>query len=50
MGYVTARQTFESAKSKTDDSAVQALADGLIQLSKAIEDDLSKLKSEIKRH
>ena len=44
MGYITARQTFENVKKSTDDKALQDLADGLIQLSRAIEEDLKKVK------
>jgi protoporphyrinogen oxidase len=48
MGYVGARGNFESAKSKTDDPAIQELAEGLRQLARAIEDDLNKLEREIR--
>jgi len=47
MGYPTARQNFESAKGKTDDPAIQEIADGLIQLSRAIESDFNKLEREL---
>ena len=47
MGYVTARQNFESAKSESDNLAIQEIADGLVQLSRAIESDFNKLEREI---
>ncbi len=48
MGYVGARNTFQSAKSKTDDPAIEELAEGLRQLAQAIEDDIKKLEREVK--
>jgi len=42
MSYVMSRQSFESAKQMTDDEAIQTLAEGLISLSRAIENDLNK--------
>jgi hypothetical protein len=48
MGYVGARGSFESAKSKTDDPAIQDLAEGLRQLAQVIEDGIKKLEREIK--
>jgi hypothetical protein len=47
MGYPTARQNFESAKGQTNDPAIQQIADGLVQLSRAIESDLNKLDREL---
>jgi len=44
MSYMGARQSFEQAKSKTDDQAISDLAEGLRKLALAIEDDMSKLK------
>ena len=46
MGYVTARQNFESAKS-ANDHAIQQIAEGLVQLSRAIENDFNKLEREV---
>jgi hypothetical protein len=46
MGYATARQNFENAKS-ADDHAIRQIADGLVQLSRAIESDFNKLEREI---
>ncbi len=48
MGYVGARSSFESAKTVSNDKAIQLLADGLVQLSRAIQNDLEKLQREIK--
>ena len=48
MGYIGARNTFQNAKSKTDDPAIQDLAEGLRQLAQAVEDDLKKLEREVK--
>ena len=47
MSYAGARDTFESAKSKTNDPAIQDLADGLVRLARVIEDDFKKLEREI---
>ena len=47
MGYVGARSSFESAKSKTNDAAIQDLAEGLRQLARAVEDDIRKLEREL---
>jgi hypothetical protein len=44
MGYPTARSNFEQAKNTRDpNEVIRKLADGLVQLSRAIEDDLRKL-------
>lgn len=48
MGYVGARSDFDSAKSKTNDPAIQDIAEGLRQLARAVEDDIKKLEREIK--
>lgn len=48
MGYVGARGSFEGAKSKTNDPAIEDLAEGLRQLARAVEDDINKLEREIK--
>jgi hypothetical protein len=47
MGYPTARQSFEGAKSETNDPAIQEIAEGLIQLSRAMESDFNKLEREV---
>jgi hypothetical protein len=47
MGYPTARSNFEGARGKTDDPAIQDIADGLVQLSRAIESDFNKLEREL---
>jgi hypothetical protein len=49
MGYVGARDSFENAKSKTNDPAIQDLAEGLRQLARAIEDDIRKLERRLKQ-
>jgi hypothetical protein len=47
MGHVGARQDFQTAKSKSEDEGVRALAEGLIKLSRAMEDDVRDLKCDI---
>lgn len=47
MGYATARQNFETAKS-SDNYAIQQIAEGLVQLSRAIENDFNKMERELK--
>jgi hypothetical protein len=49
MGYISARSSFENAKSKTNDLAIQELAEGLRQLARAVEDDIKKLQQAVKR-
>lgn len=49
MGYPTARQNFEQAKSASDSEAIVKLADGLIALSRAIETDLAKIERAVKQ-
>jgi hypothetical protein len=46
MSFYSARQNFENARA-TGDQAIQQLAEGLIQLTKGIEDDLNKLHRKI---
>jgi hypothetical protein len=48
MGYIGARDSFEKAIEKTKDPAIKELAEGLIDLSRAIEDDIGKLEREVK--
>jgi len=47
MGYATARQNFENAKS-ADNDAIRQIAEGLVQLSRAIESDFNKIEREVK--
>ena len=48
MGYVSARNNFQNAKNTSDNNqALQNLADGLIDLSRAIESDINKLEREL---
>jgi hypothetical protein len=47
MGYVGARTSLESAKTASKDDAIQQLSDGLVQLSRAIQNDLEKLQREM---
>ncbi len=48
MGYPTARQNFESAKGQTNDEAIRQIAQGLVELSRAIEEQLKKIEREVK--
>jgi hypothetical protein len=47
MGYVSARDKFENVQKMSNDTALRNLAEGLIELSRSLEDDLRKIKSEI---
>jgi uncharacterized coiled-coil protein SlyX len=47
MGYSSARQKFESAKASAQDSAIHNLAEGLVDLARAIEDDINKLERQL---
>lgn len=47
MGYVTARDKFETVQRMADDAALRNLAEGLIELSRSLEEDLRKIRSEI---
>lgn len=47
MGYMGARGDFKNAKSNTTDEAMRLLADGLTQLSRAIESDLEEIKRKL---
>ncbi len=47
MGYATARAKFQNVLSNAPDAPFRELAEGLIQLSRAIEDDLRNLKREL---
>jgi hypothetical protein len=40
----TARQYFESAKGQSNDEATKQIANGLIELSRAIEEQLKKIE------
>jgi hypothetical protein len=43
MGNISARQKFEAARDAADNEAMKLMAEGLIQLSRAIEEQLKKL-------
>ena len=47
MSYAGARSTLVSAKSNATDESIRHIADGLSQLSRAIEDDMRKLEREL---
>lgn len=47
MGYPTARNSFERAKNSSENDAIRSLAEGLVALSRAIEDDIRKLEREV---
>lgn len=44
MVFPTARQYFESAKGQSNDEATKQIANGLIELSRAIEEQLKKIE------
>jgi hypothetical protein len=48
MGYAGARSTFEEAKGSSEDLGVRKLAEGMIQLSRAIEDHLRSVERELR--
>jgi len=43
MGYPSAREKFEAAREATNDQALKLMAEGLIQLSRAIEEHLKNM-------
>ena len=47
MSYSGARDTFERAKSQSEDMGVRLIAEGLQSLARAIESDINKLEREI---
>lgn len=47
MSFYSARQKFETAKSSSQNQAMDALADGLMDLARAIEQELHDLKREV---
>jgi hypothetical protein len=47
MGYAMTRNTLETVKNQTEDKALQSIALALMQLSRAIEADFSKLDREL---
>ena len=49
MGFQTARETFQKARELTHDPEFHQLADGLIELTRAIESELATIRSEIKK-
>jgi hypothetical protein len=46
MGYSSARTCFERAKS-SENEAIRSLAEGLVELSRAIETDIKRLAEEL---
>jgi hypothetical protein len=49
VGYITARRKFEEAKANAKDNkaAIETIAEGLVQFTRAVENDLRKLQSTI---
>jgi hypothetical protein len=47
MSYLRAREDFEALKLKTNDPALREIAEGLLELTNAIEADFNKLDREV---
>lgn len=47
MSYSTARQCFESAKGQPTEEAVRKIAEGLLELSRSIEQQLKNIEAEV---
>lgn len=45
MSFKTAQESFESAQESAHDPAIEAIAAGLVDLTKAIKAELARLKS-----
>ncbi len=48
MGFSAARTSFENAKSNSQQEAMLQLAEGLIQLSRAIQNELEEIHREVR--